>query len=138
MATRIKPLMTSVAALASAAAVAVASPAVAPGFGTPTPNALSTAAYELTTFSDVLSIPSYVWTDVLFANYGWGNVLGPQNYPVDADGLTVRGGYGPDWAAPQNSDVQYAYVNPWAAGCNYTCTNAGVSGVATGCQAPRS
>lgn len=131
MATRTKPLTMSAAALASAAAVAVASPALAPNFGAPSAPALSKAAYELTTFSDVLSVPSYVWTDVLFGNVPWGNVLGPSNYPVDSNtGLTVRGGYGPAWAQPKNSDVQYAWQNPWAAGCNYSCSSIGISGVA--------
>jgi hypothetical protein len=41
----------------------------------------------------------------------------------------VRGGYGPAWAAPQNSAIQYAYTNPWAAGCSYACAGYGISGV---------
>jgi hypothetical protein len=124
MANRTKPLI-SAAALASAAAVAVVSPGVAPGLNLPTPSALSQAAYELTTFADVLSVPGQVWTDVLFSNpigsggdsVAWGYALGPENY-------------GPDWAKPQDAFLQYGYVNPWAAYCNYSCAQSGLTGAA--------
>lgn len=124
MATRTKPLI-SAAALASAAAVAVVSPGVAPSLNLPTPSALSRAAYELTTFTDVLSVPGQVWTNVLFGNpiggggdiVQWGYALGPENY-------------GPDWAEPQSQFGQYGYVNPWAAYCNYTCAQSGLTGAA--------
>ena len=56
MATRTNPLMT-VAALATAATVAVATPALAPSITTATPPALSSAKVELATFADLLSIP---------------------------------------------------------------------------------
>ena len=119
MATTTRPFLTTGVALASAAAIVAATPTVAPNFSVPTPGALSTAAYELTTFSDVLSIPAYVWTDLLFGNSGWGNVLGPQNL------LDSRRGYGPDFAAPQDQFNQPSYVNPWAPFCNYRCDQAG-------------
>lgn len=116
MATRTKPLI-SAAALASAAAVAVVSPGVAPTLNTPTPAALSRAAYQLTSLSDVLSIPAVAWTDLLFNNTGWGGVLGPENY-------------GPDWAAPQDAFGQPSYVNPWASYCNNDCQLGGIGGAA--------
>lgn len=115
MATRTKPLI-SAAALASAAAVAVATPSLAPNLTAPTPGALSRAAYELTTFADVLSIPPVAISDILFGNTSWGGVLGPENYGDEA-------------AAPQDAFGQYGYVNPWAAYCNYKCTVSGPSGV---------
>lgn len=119
MASRTKPLI-SAAALASAAAIAVATPAIAPNLGVPTPAALSKAAVELTTLSDVLSVPSYVWTDILFDNTTWGGILGPDNY-------------GPDWAAPQDALLTPSYVNPWATFCdngsNGKCQESGIPGV---------
>ena len=57
MATQTLPFFKTGAALASAAAIAVASPALAPNI-TPTPNALSAAQVELTTFADLMDIPS--------------------------------------------------------------------------------
>ena len=70
MATRTKPLNTA-AALASVAAIAVASPALAPNI-TQTSAELSAAQVELTTFSDLLSIPASEWSNVYFT--GWGGV----------------------------------------------------------------
>jgi hypothetical protein len=119
MATTTRPFLTTGVALASAAAIVVATPTVAPSFSVPAPGALSTAAYELTTFSDVLSVPTYVWTDLLFGNSQWGNVLGPQNLPDS------RAGYGPDFAAPQDQFGQPSYVNPWSTFCNYGCAQFG-------------
>lgn len=115
MATRTKPLI-SAAALASAAAVAVATPMVAPNLSVPTPGALSRAAYNLTNFADVLSIPPVAITDILFGNTSWGGVLGPEQY-------------GDESAKPQDAFGQYGYVNPWAAYCNYNCDVSGPSGV---------
>lgn len=102
MATRIKPLMTSAVALASVAAIAVASPAIAPNLGAPTTNALSKAAYELTTFSDVFTIPPVELTGILFYQQSWGNVVGPgaAGFPVE----------------------------PYDSMCNYNCTATGISG----------
>jgi hypothetical protein len=115
MASRTKPLI-SAAALASAAAIAVATPAVAPHLGVPSPAALSTAAYELTTFADVLSIPPEVWTDILFGNTDWGGTLGTESY-------------GPEWAAPTDALGQPGFVNPWVVYCDNGCTQSGIPGV---------
>jgi hypothetical protein len=115
MASRTKPLI-SAAALASAAAIAVATPALSPISGVPTPAPLSTAAFELTTLSDVFTIPPEVWTDILFGNTEWGGTLGPDSY-------------GPDWAAPQDAFLQPSYVNPWVSYCNNNCAESGVTGV---------
>lgn len=119
MASRTKPLI-SAAALASAAAIAVATPALSPNLGVPSPAALSKAAFQLTTLSDVLSVPPVVWTDILFANDSWGGKLGPDSY-------------GPDWAAPQDALLTPSYVNPWATFCdngsNGKCQEEGIPGV---------
>lgn len=115
MASRTKPLI-SAAALASAAAIAVATPALSPSLGVPSPAALSKAAYELTTFADVLSVPPEVWTDLLFGNTDWGGTLSEETF-------------GPDWAAPQDALGQPSYVNPWATYCNGNCTQSGIPGV---------
>ena len=116
MATRTKPLI-SAAALASAAAVAVVSAGVAPSLNLPTPARLSQAAYELTNLSDVLDVPTQVWTNLLFGNTDWGGALGPESY-------------GPDWAKPEDQFGWYAYVNPWAAYCDGGCTRSGITGAA--------
>jgi hypothetical protein len=114
MATRTKPLVTA-ATLASAAAIAVASPAIAPSLNLPTPHALSAAKVQLATFADVLSVPAVEWTDLLFGNTSWGGVLTPDNY-------------GPEWAKPSDEFLQYGYVNPWATYCNGNCDVSGISG----------
>jgi len=103
MATQTRPFLTRGVALASAAAIAVATPAIAPNL-TPTPTALSAAQVELTTFADLLSITPADWNNYLFV--GWGGALGPIN---------------PD---PEVLDPTY-YVN-----CDYDCTIPGISGVA--------
>ncbi len=121
MASRSKPLV-SAAALASAAAIAVATPAVAPNLGMPTPAALSKAAYELTTFADVLSVPPEVWTDLLFGNTTWGGTLGYDDDEPDQ-------GFGPEWARPQTAFGQPFYVNPWVGYCDFGCDRKGIAGV---------
>ncbi|CAN1510948.1 hypothetical protein MCEMIE22_00792 [Mycobacteriaceae bacterium] len=103
MATQTRPFLTRGVALASAAAIAVATPAIAPNLA-PTPTALSAAQVELTTFADLLSITPADWNNYLFV--GWGGALGPIN---------------PD---PEVLDPTY-YVN-----CDYDCTIPGVSGLA--------
>jgi len=103
MATRTKPLITA-AALATAAAIAVASPAIAPNL-TPTPNALSAAQVELTTFADLLSITPAEWNDYFYL--GWGGAIGPIN--VD----------------PEEDPSDY-----WIPQCNYDCLLPGISGLA--------
>ena len=102
MATRTKPLITA-AALASAAAIAVASPAIAPNL-TPAPAALSAAQVELTTFSDLLSITPADWGNYFFV--GWGGAIGPNQI----DPVTTE----PDY---------------WLPNCNFDCTIPGLSGV---------
>ncbi|MFN0142932.1 MAG: hypothetical protein ACKVP6_05755 [Mycobacterium sp.] len=106
MATQTRPFLMTGAALASAAAIAVASPALAPNL-TPTPAALSMAQVELTTISDVLSIPGYEWSDVLFGQNPWGGAVNNSN-PIP--------------------------IQPYANTCtdsngDGTCTVAGLSGV---------
>jgi len=102
MATRTKPLITA-AALATAAAIAVASPAIAPNL-TPTPAALSAAQVELTTFSDLLSITPADWTNYFFVGYG--------------------GAIGPNQITPVETQNDY-----WLPNCNFDCTIPGLSGV---------
>lgn len=121
MTIRVKPLLTTGVALASAATIAVASPAIAPDLTVPTPVALSKAAYELTTFADVFTVPADVWTDALFGTDGYGGVLGFQNLDPETEG---RGGYGPDWAKPVAGPWGggfYYTTNSWAGNCAYSC-----------------
>ena len=103
MATQTRPFLTRGVALASAAAIAVATPAIAPNL-TPTPTALSAAQVELTTFADLLSITPADWNNYFFV--GWGGALGAIN---------------PD---PEVLDPTY-YVD-----CDYDCVIPGVSGLA--------
>jgi len=109
MATQTLPFFKTGAALASAAAIAVASPAIAPNL-TPTPNALSTAQVELTTISDLMSIPAYEWSNVLFGQDPYGGAISTSQY----SGLIIE---------------------PYASSCTGSdgagvCTVGGVSGVA--------
>lgn len=104
MATRTKPLMSAVA-LASAAAVAVATPALAPSNTKATSPALSSAAVELATFSDLLSITGADWNNVFYN--GWGGAIGS----INPDPETVENDY-------------------WLPDCDYDCTIPGVSGIA--------
>jgi hypothetical protein len=103
MATRTKPLITA-AAFASAAAIAVASPAIAPNLA-PAPNALSAAQVDLTSFATLLSLTYDDYVTAFFQGYGY--TLQP-NQPDN-----------PDWAA--------AYVGT---GCNFSCAVVGPSGMA--------
>lgn len=108
MATRTRPFTSTrtastAVALASAAAIVVAAPGLTPAASTAT-NALSRAAYELTTFSDVFTVPAEVWTNVLFGSDVYGGFVGPQNTPIA--------------------------VEPWASSCNYDCyADPGIPGV---------
>lgn len=127
MTIRVKPFLTTGVALASAATIAVASPAMAPDLTVPTPVALSKAAYELTTFADVFTVPADVWTDALFGTDGYGGVLGFQNLDPETE---RRGGYGPDWARPVAGPWGggfYYTTNSWAGNCAYTCFEFGWS-----------
>jgi hypothetical protein len=103
-------------ALASAAAIAAATPAIMPTLDVPT-HALATAEVQLATFADVMSVPAGVWSDVLFSNQLWGYQLS-------------GGTYGPAWAAPQTVFLQPGYVNPWAGFCDNSCAKGGITGVA--------
>ncbi|MEX1174415.1 MAG: hypothetical protein WEB51_02445, partial [Mycobacterium sp.] len=116
MATQSRPLMNKGVALASAAAIAAATPAIMPTLDVPT-HALATAEVQLANFADVMSVPAGVWSDILFSNDAWGGILS-------------GGVYGPEWAAPQTEFLQPGYVNPWAGFCNNQCFVSGPSGVA--------
>ena len=113
MAAQTRPQKIGVA-LASAAAIVAASPAVAPHV--PTPTALSSAAYDydLTTFADLLSIPTEEWTNTLFSNTAFGGYVGPwvtdgEEYVGQSSGLIIE---------------------PWATSCFFDCFLGGISGVA--------
>lgn len=106
MATRTKPLIAS-AALATAAAVVIATPAVAPSVSAPTPPALASAQVELATFSDLLSITPEDWSNILFT--GWGFALSPDQI--------------------QDFDWANEFLNPFV-NCNFNCAVTGPSGVA--------
>ena len=87
MATHTRPFLMTGVALASAVAVVAATPAIMPTIAMPSPTALSSAAYELTTFADLLSITP---EDISLAYFnGWGLTLKPFD-ESDPD---------PDWAA---------------------------------------
>ena len=116
MATQSRPLMNKGVALASAAAIAAATPAIMPTLDVPT-HALATAEVQLANFADVMSVPAEVWTDLLFSNTAWGGTLS-------------SGTFGPEWAAPQTVFLQPGYVNPWAGFCNGECFESGISGAA--------
>ena len=116
MATQSRPLMNKGVALASAAAIAAATPAIMPTLDVPT-HALATAEVQLANFADVMSVPPEVWTDLLFSNTAWG-------------GTISSGTFGPEWAAPHTVFLQPGYVNPWAGFCNGECFESGISGAA--------
>lgn len=92
-------LLTSGAALVSAAALIAATPSLAPSM---TPTALSTAKYELASFADVLKItPNDVFNAYM---QGWGGAVSTNNDPAvepyatgcsttDGNGNTVGGCY---------------------------------------------
>ena len=103
MAIRTNPLV-SAAVVASAAAIAVATPALAPSAQLPSPHALEAAKVQLTTFADVLALTPLQYSDTFFN--GWG-------YAVSLKALPSF-----DWA------VSYVPTR-----CNYNCTVNGVSGV---------
>ena len=73
MATQTRPFLTRGVALASAAAIAVATPAIAPNL-TPPPTAVSAAEVELANFADLLSITAADWNNYFFV--GWGGAIG--------------------------------------------------------------
>ncbi len=104
MATQTRPFLMTGAALATAAAIVAASPGLAPSGSIAAQNALSKAAYELTTFSDMFTIPAAEVTNVLFGSTSYGGFVGPNNTPI--------------------------VVEPWASACSYDCFLSGISGVA--------
>lgn len=107
MATRANPLV-SAAVLASTAAIAVATPVIAPSISAaPSPHALAAAKVQLATFADVLSITLADISDTLFN--GWGEAISPNQ------DLNI------DWAA------QFVGEN---LRCDFSCTINGPSGVA--------
>lgn len=103
-------------ALASAAAIAAATPAIIPTLDVPT-HALATAKVQLANFADVRSVPAEAWTDLLFGNTEYGGKLS-------------GGTFGPTWAAPREEFFQPGYVNPWAGFCNNACFETNISGAA--------
>ena len=103
MATQTRPFLTRGVALASAAAIAVATPAIAPNL-TPTPTAVSAAEVELANFADLLSITPADWNNYFFV--GWGGAIGSIN--VD----------------PETTESDY-----WAPQCDYDCLLPGIPGV---------
>ena len=106
MATRTNPFVSAVS-LASAAAIAVATPVIAPSVSSITPHALSAAKVQLATFSDLLSITPEDWSNILFT--GYGAAISPNQDPSF------------DWAA--------AFISPFT-GCDFDCLVIGPSGVA--------
>jgi hypothetical protein len=120
MATQSRPFVNKGVALASAAAIAAATPAIMPTLDVPT-HALATAEVQLANFADVMSVPAETWTDILFGNTNYGGFLSATNY-------------GPEWAAPQTVALQQGYVNPWVPFCtdsngNGSCFTSGIAGV---------
>ena len=103
MATQTRPFLTRGVALASAAAIAVATPAIAPNL-TPAPTALSATQVELANFADLLSITPADWNNYFFV--GWGGAIGSIN--VD----------------PETTESDY-----WAPQCDYDCLLPGIPGV---------
>ena len=118
MATRTKPFMTA-AALVSAAAVAVATPALAPSIASSTSPALSAAKVNLANFSDVLSIPASEWNNVFYT--GWGYAI----QPIEIDPDTNVNDY---WLPNCNSDC---YI-PGVSGVAYLALDALINGTGTG------
>jgi hypothetical protein len=105
MATRTNPLV-SAAVLASAAAIAVATPAIMPSVQVPSPHALQAAQVQLATFADLLSITALDYDTILFN--GYGEAISPNQ--------------------DTNFDPLAPYVGPFT-GCDFNCTVPGVSGV---------
>lgn len=116
MATQTRPFMITGAALAGAAAIVAASPAIAPNIALPSPTALSAAKVELTTFSDIFTIPSSQWIASYFQ--GYGGLIGGTTDPVTGD-------YTPNPYAPNCYNNCYASSLP---GMLYLATDALING----------
>lgn len=90
MASQARPFLMTGAALASAATLVVATPAIAPGLTT-APITVASGDYHLATFSDVLSIPISEWVNAYFQ--GYGGIVGPNNpYPLEPYASMCNGG----------------------------------------------
>lgn len=100
MASQTRPLLMTGAALASAATLVVATPAIAPSLNQAAIT-VANGGYNLATFSDIFTIPSGEWISSYFQ--GYGGIVGPNN-PLP--------------------------LEPWASGCDGGCFIAGLSGVA--------
>lgn len=104
MASQTRPFLKTGAALASAAVVVAATPAIAPSL-TAASVSVSTSGVNLATFADIFTIPSEEWVASYFQ--GFGGIVGPNN-PMP--------------------------LEPWASTCDTStgpgCYVAGVSGVA--------
>ena len=84
MATRIRPLLTTGAALAGAAAIVVATPTIAPTLSTasvPVPPALSAAQYELAGLETLTTLTLADWQDAVFFGHGGGVTFDNPYYP---------------------------------------------------------
>ncbi len=99
MASQTRPLLMTGAALASAAALVVATPAITPALNQASIT-VANGGYNLATFSDIFTIPSGEWIASYFQ--GYGGIVGPNN-PLP--------------------------LEPWASGCDGSCFIAGWSGV---------
>ena len=99
MASQTRPLLMTGAALASAAALVVATPAITPALNQASIT-VANGGYNLATFSDIFTIPSGEWIASYFQ--GYGGIVGPNN-PLP--------------------------LEPWASGCDGNCFIAGWSGV---------
>lgn len=90
MASQARPFLMTGAALASAATLVVATPALGPKLGE-APLAVANATYDLATFSDVLSIPTSEWVNAYFQ--GYGGIVGPNNpSPLEPYASQCNGG----------------------------------------------
>lgn len=139
MASHTRPFLTSGAALASAAAIVLATPAVAPGIAASSlSTSLSTSAaqYELATFADLFTIPAGEWINAYFQ--GYGGIVGPNNpfplepYATNCDGQCVLvgvsslaylaldaviNGNGEGWEDAENwnvSAINYLFEADWS------------------------
>lgn len=84
MATRTNPIV-SAAVLASAAAIAVATPALAPSVQLLSPHSLASAKVQLTTFADLLTITATDWENAYFN--GYGEAISPNQDPTFDPGV---------------------------------------------------
>lgn len=105
MATQIRPFMMTGAVLATAASIVAASPAITPGIASTTTKTLAAANVQLTTFSDIFTIPGSEWS--LAAFQGYGGLIGGTT--------SSTGSFTP---------------NKYAPGCNFNCYAFGLPALA--------